>query len=355
MTDHIAILENKKTPYRPPVFEAIGEETKLTVFYVGAGKGNRQWSTRHTPENYNEKSILCFEVGPLVVPLLFWYQLLRGKFDIVVPTSTSRLLLCSLTTVAVSYITQSQIVVWTERVETVWSKSNRGPLHTRVLRKFWWALQSFLRDLLYNNADDVVAFSGLAAEAAEQQTPHDVPIKTAPQVYPQSKIPEVNCDTYMKSDGYRILYLGQLIERKGVEILIEAVKRTKDPLELIIAGSGPEREKLESKAEGDTRIKFIGYVSESEKASLYTSADLFVLPTKLDPWGLVVNEALYFGIPVVTTEAAGAKMILNDSQIVPPGDPEALQEAIKNDIDSPTDPPQPPRVEQMARPILSVF
>lgn len=98
----------------------------------------------------------------------------------------------------------------------------------------------------------------------------------------------------------------------------------------MIAGTGPFEEKLKKKASGDERIEFLGYISEQKKADYFDVADLFVLPTHHDPWGLVVNEAINYGTPVITTEAAGAKELLVEENIFAPRDTETLAHKLKD-------------------------
>ena len=98
-----------------------------------------------------------------------------------------------------------------------------------------------------------------------------------------------------------------LEKRKGVHDLIKAYKQLnpKDT-ELIIAGTGSEEQTLKELAADRSDIIFLGYVDGKSKVDCYSNADIFVLPTYQDPWGLVVNEAIYYGLPIITTTNAGA-------------------------------------------------
>jgi glycosyltransferase involved in cell wall biosynthesis len=82
-------------------------------------------------------------------------------------------------------------------------------------------------------------------------------------------------------------------------------------------------------AAGDGRIQFPGYLEGAQKSSWYAAADLFVLPTLHDPWGLVVNEAMAFGLPIITTEAAScAELVEGNGRVVPANDVPALTAAL---------------------------
>jgi glycosyltransferase involved in cell wall biosynthesis len=108
----------------------------------------------------------------------------------------------------------------------------------------------------------------------------------------------------------RILFLSRLHPVKGLPLLIEAWRRTQ-PVgwELIVAGRGEERYERELKTQVyaaglQETIRFVGAASETEKWGFYRSAEVFVLPTLSENFGLVVAEALAAGVPVITTTAA---------------------------------------------------
>jgi glycosyltransferase involved in cell wall biosynthesis len=110
----------------------------------------------------------------------------------------------------------------------------------------------------------------------------------------------------------RLLYIGQLIERKGVHLLLDALARRRrlhpsESCELWIAGDGPMRERLERSAEANAlEVRFLGNVPFRELPSVYASAGIFVFPTLSDTWGLVVNEALAAGLPVLGSDLSQA-------------------------------------------------
>ena len=107
-----------------------------------------------------------------------------------------------------------------------------------------------------------------------------------------------------------ILCISRLVEKKGVHLLLKAYKmvKAKQPKSaLTIVGEGPYRDRLESYCvqEGLSDVSFLGHKPYKELYSLYQRATLFVFPTLEDPWGLVVNEAMQMGVPVVCSIYAG--------------------------------------------------
>jgi glycosyltransferase involved in cell wall biosynthesis len=112
-----------------------------------------------------------------------------------------------------------------------------------------------------------------------------------------------------------VLYLGRLEQEKGVDYLIRAFARLpSDDTVLVLAGSGSRRKEFEELANTldiRERVRFSGYVSPRDTTLYYAISDLFVLPSITlpvgkEPWGLVVNEAMNQGCPVVATDAVGA-------------------------------------------------
>ena len=103
----------------------------------------------------------------------------------------------------------------------------------------------------------------------------------------------------------RLLYVGQLIERKGVapfvnELVIWAERHPQQKAELWLLGDGPLRRELESiKIPPGLTVKFLGNVSYGSLSDIYAQAGICVLPTLADTWALVVNEALAAGLPVI--------------------------------------------------------
>jgi glycosyltransferase involved in cell wall biosynthesis len=107
------------------------------------------------------------------------------------------------------------------------------------------------------------------------------------------------------------LYVGRLIKRKNVDLLIRAIQQLGDENVLaLIVGQGEEQIALEALALGDRRIYFAGSASQTELPFFYALADVLVLPSQAEPWGLVVNEAMACGLAVVTHWQCGAAIDL---------------------------------------------
>jgi glycosyltransferase involved in cell wall biosynthesis len=118
-----------------------------------------------------------------------------------------------------------------------------------------------------------------------------------------------------------VLYTGQLIERKGVGLLLDAaasVQQRGHEFSLLLVGNGREKGALERRARdlGLKNVHFRPAQSAEKMPSVYRSADLLVLPTLEDIWGLVANEAILSGIPVLCSKYAGCASELFTSESI---------------------------------------
>lgn len=140
------------------------------------------------------------------------------------------------------------------------------------------------------------------------------------------------------SPPVRIGAVGRLDREKGFDVLIEAAKRLQGRMafEVEIVGEGPERNALEEAARGQP-VRFVGNMAPGhEVAAFLRSLHVFVLPSRFRegrPNALL--EALACERPVVTTDIAGLREIIRGPTLVPPGDEQALAEAI---VDAAHDP-----------------
>lgn len=113
-----------------------------------------------------------------------------------------------------------------------------------------------------------------------------------------------------RAAGTRLLFLSRLHPKKNIPLLLDAVRAARDggtSLELVIAGGGPDgyRAELESRAKAlgiDGEVRFVGHVEGAEKARLFSEADVFVLPSSQENFGIAVAEALAAGVPVIASD-----------------------------------------------------
>jgi len=107
------------------------------------------------------------------------------------------------------------------------------------------------------------------------------------------------------SDRFTMISVGQPIPRKGFDILVKAYKQSglSDQIDLYIVGGEAQKQVAQYVEENHLdNVHFIGLLSKKELNRYYGASDLFILPTREDIWGLVIEEAMSFGLPVITSD-----------------------------------------------------
>jgi glycosyltransferase involved in cell wall biosynthesis len=142
----------------------------------------------------------------------------------------------------------------------------------------------------------------------------------------------------------RLLSVGRLIRRKGIQHLIQALagmRPVRRPVSLTIVGSGPEEAELKAlvQSSGARGIRFAGFVDQDELPAYYSEADVFVFPTLDDPFGIVLLEAAASGLALIASVRAGATLDLvkhgENGLVFDPQDEHVLAEHIAALADSP--------------------
>lgn len=130
-----------------------------------------------------------------------------------------------------------------------------------------------------------------------------------------------------------VLFVGKLIDKKRPGDVVEACRRVSGA-RAIIVGDGPLKRTLAGAA-------LLGFRNQSELPAIYAAADVLVLPSdRQETWGLVINEAMAAGLPVIASDAVGCAPDLITPGVTgdrfPPGDIDALAAALKALVDDPT-------------------
>ena len=138
-------------------------------------------------------------------------------------------------------------------------------------------------------------------------TPTDFQVETLRRFFPHDHL---------------VLFVGRLTFQKGVEYFLQAAKRVLEAVPntlFIVAGSGDlyQRHLLEAAYLGiSQRVIFTGFLRNQELSALYHAADVFVMPSVSEPYGLVALEAIAAGVPVILSKNSGVKEVIRHAQLV---------------------------------------
>jgi glycosyltransferase involved in cell wall biosynthesis len=108
---------------------------------------------------------------------------------------------------------------------------------------------------------------------------------------------------YLGNSQFKYIYVGRLIESKNIYLLIKTFNE--NGRHLTIVGNGELENKL--KKISKSNINFTGFIPNEDMGVYYKMHDVFILPSKSEPWGLVVEEAIYWGLPVIISNAVGCQ------------------------------------------------
>jgi glycosyltransferase involved in cell wall biosynthesis len=187
-------------------------------------------------------------------------------------------------------------------------------------------------------ADVIIVNSEWSAKQLMQQGVPNHKIEVLPLAYerPLKKIKNDGTpDKWTRTRKLRVLWLGQVILRKGIQYLVEAAQAlSEEPVEFLVAGPIDIPHKILSNAPDN--IQWFGNIPRSQVEGYYQMADIFVLPTISDGFAITQIEALSFGLPVIVTP--NCARVVGDGKsgfVIPPSDSAMLAEAVKRFIENP--------------------
>jgi len=298
------------SPYRIPVFNALARLPEIdlhVIFLAETDSSMRQWRV------YTDEIQFSYEVLPS------WRQRI-GKHNLLLNKHVTRALrqanpeviLCG----GYNYLASWQALRWAKRNAVpflLWCESTAGD------RRNLYRIVEGVKRTFLNDCSGFVVPGKSASEYVRQLAGSD-DIFVAPNAV-DTKLFSAQCEVAQiraarlrgelgLPDRY-FLYVGRLVPEKGLSDLLQAYANLDSQLRsevgLVIAGDGPIRAEMEAAAQSNFpgNVHFAGFVERDQLASYYSLAECLVLPTHTDTWGMVVNEAMACGLPIICTDVAG--------------------------------------------------
>ena len=340
MTRKTVILTEIIAPYRIPVFNVLARRAGVdlhAIFLAETDTALRQWRI------YTDEIGFSYEVLPSWRWRAWKRSLLLNRglwsaFDAV----NAQTIVCG----GYNYPASWEALWWARRRSVrfvLWTESNQRDKRSGRAGVEW------LKRYFVSSCNAFVvpgksSFAYLRTLGASEQV-----IFTAPNAVDNTFFATQAEDARAHATEFReklklpsrfILFVGRLVPEKGVFDLLEAYAKLESGLRsevgLVFAGDGVSREELSRQAKRirPGMICFPGFTQREDLAGLYALAETLVLPTHSDPWGLVVNEAMACGLPIIVSSVAGCSADLVEDgcngYVVPPRDSEKLSVAINS-------------------------
>lgn len=306
----VLLVTNIIPPYRIPLFKYIyqAENFNLKLIALAEKEANREWQITKDQIKINYKVLpgihKFIRSKEITIHLNWglWKAILRYKPDIIITSGYDMLayweafLYCK--------VFKKKYILWNGT-----TLLSAGRINGFIGR---------IKQMIIGGADRYIAYGKKATEylthmGASKEHIH-VGINTVDMNWFRKKAREFHQDEKLRKERSRypkllMLYVGQLIKRKGIYQLLKALSELHDPnVGLLIVGNGPQERELRKFCQDQKleNVYFEGFQQQEALLRYYALADVLILPSFKEVWGLVINEALASGIYVICSNYAGA-------------------------------------------------
>lgn len=312
----IAIIDTMIRPYRIPLFSRLADipNVDLHVYFMAASEKNRRWKPKLSgqfkykvlpdfPINFYIKDPFSYHINPSII-----WELIRNDYDIIL--SLSYATFTNQVAFFYSKICKKPFILWGENTmnQPSFLRKVSLPLVKFMVRHSDALIPCGTRAkeyLIYLGASPEKIFTACYTVDTDFFKLQSSKLKTRKE--------KLKDEVGIKSREV-ILYVGQLIERKGLKYLLRAYSRLKDDFDvaLLVVGDGYQKKELKDLClkENIEDVFFVGFKQLEELPKYYAISDIFVLPSTEEAFGLVKNEAMACGLPVIATDRDGGSVDL---------------------------------------------
>ncbi|NHA04782.1 glycosyltransferase family 4 protein [Mucilaginibacter sp. HC2] len=302
----LSFYTNIPTPYQLSFFNELSKLFDLTVIYYSNTENNREWKFDLNVEYKTvvlSNNFIAKIIQKKVIDFHFSWQIFKlawnDKSDYFI-IGGSYWIPNAAVALTFNKIKRKKIAYFSE------------PLF-EVRNKVKYAIKWLLLRILQFNCNAIFCVSKQAAVSFEnfgvKQPKFIIPYNIDSKLFSQLKSIKLEefKSKYKSANEKIILSSGSLIERKGMDVLINAVKEIGNPdLRLIIIGGGPDEQKLKDLCADDHRIIFAGFQTPDRIPYFFGIADVFAFASRYDGWAVVINEAIAANVPIISSDAVGA-------------------------------------------------
>lgn len=354
MVKRVVLLTNFIPPYRLPLYKALADRVpELQVLISTPMEANRNWQpnweglnvtvqrnltlnrTWRHPHGFSER--IYVHIPYDTIGLLYKY-----RPDVIISGEMGLRTLQSL--IYTKLNPQTRLIMWGTVSE--YSEQGRGKMRENLRR--WLLPQADAMLVNGKSGSRYVRKFGVPEEKT-----FFAPYTT--EISPFVAVPLKREEKHV----CRLLYVGQLVERKGIEPFMATlrqwgVKHSEKQLEFWLLGDGSLRNTIEELSlPPNVSLQLLGSVAYTKLPQFYQQADIFVFPTLADEWGLVVNEAMAAGLPVLGSlySQSVEELVIEGETgwIFRPDRPEEMLLALERAVDTPTEVLRQMRVQARQR------
>ena len=292
----ILFLTYIPAPYRVALFNELGKNCDLTVVFEKESASHRDKSWKKYSFDFFKGIVLSGTKDKIMPNFQIVDYLKSSQYDFIIvhnPSTPTGML-------AIQYMKNHRIKYWIES-DGGFAKNGKG-IKEAIKRHFLGGADGY-----FSTCDSCDTY--LIQYGADNNRIFRYPFA----------VPRINDDGQEQKDkeffrnelGIKenrvVLAVGQFIPRKGFDVLIQAIKDIKSEFGAYFIGGKVTDEYRKLVCDLDIKnIHFIEFKDSSILKKYYMASDVFVLPTREDIWGLVINEAMSYGLPVITTNRCGA-------------------------------------------------
>lgn len=328
----VLFVTNLPSPYRVDFFNELGKQTELTVIY------ERKTASDRDAKWINEEERTFFEVYADLkqvgtessIGLGLFREIKKREFDVLIfggygsPSVMIAIALCRLK--GIPFFIES---------DGGFDKKDsflKGIIKAFLLKK---AKGHFITCEQYR--------SYLLGKGIKEDVIYKYPFTSLKntdivEIIPSAEEKKMLREKFGLNGKYIVLAVGRFVDIKGFDVLLSSIKTLPGEYTACVVGGKPTEEYLSILGEDINRVTFVDFMDKESLKEYYRAADLFVMPTREDIWGLVVNEAMSNGLPVISTDRcnAGLELVENgvNGYIVPVDNVEILTDTIRQAFDS---------------------
>lgn len=311
MSRRVVIITELIAPYRIPVFNALARQRGIdlhVIFLAETDPTQRQWLV------YKDEICFPYEVLPSWRRRVGKHNFLLNRgMDAALRRASPDVIVCG----GYNYVASWNSMRWARRNHVpffLWVESTARDFRSNH------ALIESLKTKFLRGCDGFVvpgksSFEYLNGYGVPEEIVFTAPNAVDTQFFEtRTEMVRRNAAAHRNAlclPSHFFLFVGRLIVEKGVLDLLDAyaslAPQIRKEIGLVFVGDGAAKSELQRRAAAIVpgSVQLAGFVQREELAALYALADALVFPTHTDPWGLVVNEAMACGLPVICSSAAG--------------------------------------------------